>query len=342
MTVKVIQPCLFCNELGSSRDHVLPKMFGTFENNLINHDVCGDCNRIHFGRKLETHFGRNSAEAIFRLIFGAKRADEAHHIGGDRVMVTYMEEDEFRGARLRLAYDGKTSVQAEFPPQVLIHHKSLDVPRALLEEEITPEAIAPFLHGSTIWIPGDLDETTLRLRAEMEKAGFVFVGDMDRVPATPRDTREFLMRVDAVVDDAIAREMTKIAVNFLAVTVGYEFAMREEFRPMRKYARYGDPCLRGRVHSFAHSIELDGTRDRYGDGHLITLDWSFATSEVIVLISLFNRITHQVNLADNVKAVWWNIRTAYHFDTATREAKKLEVGPGEHLKLIAAHEPALV
>jgi len=342
MTAKVIRPCVFCDQLGSSRDHVLPEMFGTFENNLINHDVCGDCNRIHFGQKLETRFGRNSAEAIFRLIFGAKPADEAHHIGGDRVMATYMEDDEFRGARIRLTYDGDSSVQAEFPPQVLIHHPSLDVPRALLEEEITPDAIAPFLHGSTIWIPDDLGETTLRLRAKMEQAGFVFVGAMDRVPATKRDARDFLMRIDAVVDDAIAREMTKIAVNFVAVTVGYGFVMREEFRPMRKYARYGEPCLRGRVDTFARSIELDGTRDRYGDGHLITLDWSFATSEVIVLISLFNRITHQVHLADDVKSVWWNIRTAYHFDTATHQAKRLETGPGEHLRLIAAREPVTV
>jgi hypothetical protein len=59
------------------------------------------------------------------------------------------------------------------------------------------------------------------------------------------------------------------------------------------------------------------------------------TGEVIVLISLFNRITHQVHLADDVQAVWRNIRTAYHFDTATRQAKHLEVGPGEHLALTA-------
>lgn len=342
MTAKVILPCVFCDEMGSSRDHVLPEMFGTFKNTLINHNVCGDCNRVHFGHKLETRFGRNSAEAIFRLIFGAKRPDEAHHIGGDRVITTYLEDDEFRGARIRFTYDGAGSIQAEMPPQVLIQNKTLDVPRALLEDEITPEAIEPFLRGSTIWIPGDIGDTTRRLRAKMEQAGFVFVGDMERVPVAPRDPGEFLLRIDAIVDDAIAREMTKIAVNFLAVTVGYEFAMREEFRPMRKYARFGDPCLRHRVHSFARSIELDGTRDRYGDGHLITLDWSFATSEVIVLISLFNRITHQVNLADDVKGVWRNIRTAYHFDTTSHEAKALEIGPGEHLTLIGVRTPALV
>jgi hypothetical protein len=341
MTAKRIRPCVFCDELGSSRDHVLPEMFGAFKNNLVNHDVCGDCNRIHFGQKLETGFGRNSAEALFRLLFGAKRADEAHHIGGDRVTATYLEDDEFRGARLRFVYNGRESIQAEMPPQVLIHHSSLDVPCALLEDEITTAAVEPFLRGSTIWFPGDIGDTTLRLRAKMEQVGFVFAGDMECVQVAPRAAREFLMRMDAIVDDAIAREMTKIAVNFLAVVVGYDFVMREEFRPMRKYARYGEPYLRSRVHSFVQSIELDGTRDRYDDGHAITLDWSFATSEVIVLISLFNRFTHQVNLAE-LKGLWWNIRTAYHFDTKTREAKRLEIGSGEHLTLIGERTPALV
>jgi hypothetical protein len=336
MTTRLTRPCLFCDEPGSSRDHVLLDMIGSFQNALTNWDVCRPCNTVHFGQKLETRFGRNSAEAIFRLIYGAKPADEAHHIGGDRVTTTYLEDDEFRGARLRFVHDGAGSIQAEMPPQVLIQHSSLDVPRALLENEITLAAIEPFLRGSTLLIPGDLDETTLRLHAKMQEAGFVFVGGMEHVRVAPRDAREFLMRIDAIVDDSIAREMTKIAVNFLAVTVGYDFAMRPEFRPMRKYARYGEPCLRGRVHSFSRSIEIDGTRDRYGDGHVITLDWSFVTGEVIVLISLFSRITHQVHLADDVQAVWRNIRTAYHFDTATRQAKQLEPGPGEHMTLIGA------
>jgi hypothetical protein len=140
-------------------------------------------------------------------------------------------------------------------------HESLDVPRALLEDEITPEVVAPFLHGSTVTLPGEFGEVTLRLRGRMEQAGFVFVGEIDHMRPTPRDASDFLMRIDAIVDDAIAREMTRIAVNFLAVTVGYDFVMREEFRPMRKYARYGEPCLPGRVHTFARSIELERATD---------------------------------------------------------------------------------
>lgn len=238
-------------------------MFGKYEDNLTTWDVCEDCNSVHFGQKLEQGFGRNSAEAIFRLLFGAKSADEAHHIGGKRVTTTYLEDDEFRGARVVFVNDGAGSIQAEMPPQVIIQHPSLEVPHALLENEITRDAVEPFLRGSTVVIPGELQsDDVLRLRARMEGAGFVFVGEMEGVPVPKRESSNFLLRIDAVVDDAIARVMTKIAVNFLAVTVGYDFAMRPEFRPMRKYARYGDPQLRHRVHSAPMSIVVDASRDR--------------------------------------------------------------------------------
>lgn len=69
---------------------------------------------------------------------------------------------------------------------------------------------------------------------------------------------------------------------------------------------------------------------------MMTLDWSFATGEVIALISLFNRITYQVDLADDVQAIWRNIRIAYHFDPASRQVKRLDAGTGEHMTLIGA------
>jgi len=313
-------------------------MFGTYEGNLTTWGVCRECNNVHFGQKLEHAFGRNSMEAIFRLIFGAKDPDEAHEIGGDRAMAIYLDDDEFRGARLSWSSDGAGSFRAEMPPQVIIQHESVDVPRALLEQEITSEAIRPSLKGSTVLIPGDPDDEKVpRLIARMQSAGFVFMGDMERVHVPPRTEREFLLRIDAVVDDAIARVMTKIAVNFLAATAGYEFAMRPEFRPMRKYARYGEPELRRRVLSAPMSIAVDAARGRYGDGHILTLDWSPEDGFVIAQICLYNRITHQVHLADKVNAEWREIRTAYSFDIATRRAERLKLAP--RVQMVLAGEP---
>ncbi len=118
------------------------------------------------------------------------------------------------------------------PPQVIIHHPSLDQPRSLLEQQITRAAIEPYLKGSTVFIPGDPgDEKVAQLIGGLKDAGFVFVGETEHVRVRPRTEQQFLLQIDAVVDDAIARVATKMAVNLLAVAVGYEFAMRPEFRP---------------------------------------------------------------------------------------------------------------
>lgn len=42
---------------------------------------------------------------------------------------------------------------------------------------------------------------------------------------------------------------------------------------MRKYARYGEPQLRHRVLSAPMSIAVNAERQRYRDGHILTLDW---------------------------------------------------------------------
>ena len=68
--------CIYCCEkLGAecfNREHVVPRQFGTFENNLtLVHSVCSGCNN-YFSANLEHALGRDSFEAIFRLRHGQK------------------------------------------------------------------------------------------------------------------------------------------------------------------------------------------------------------------------------------------------------------------------------
>jgi hypothetical protein len=337
MTKHVLRPCLYCDVPGRSKEHVLPQMFGVYEKNLTVWDVCAECNKIHFGQKLETKFGRNSAEAIFRLIFGLKSPAKAKEIGGDRVTAIYLEDDEFRGAELVFEPDDNGSFQARMPPQVIIKHGSLEVPRAFREDQITAEALRPYLRGSEVIIPGEVNsDEVLRLRAKMEQAGFEFIS-VEQFAVASRTAPDFLLRIDAVVDDAISRLVTKIAVNFLAFTAGYDFAMQPEFRPMRRYARYGDPCLRDHVRSAPVSIVVDAFQPQYGNGHLITMDWPLTRSAgILAQVCFFNRISHQVSLADDVDAVWRNIRVAYFFNPESHTAERINLAPGDHMHLLPA------
>lgn len=73
--------CIYCRarttaKRFSRRDHVIPKAFGRFEGNLTVFCVCEDCNQW-FGNNLELLLSRSSGEAVMRLLFGTKPADEA-------------------------------------------------------------------------------------------------------------------------------------------------------------------------------------------------------------------------------------------------------------------------
>ena len=66
--------CIFCLEgdpaEGFNTEHVIPRAFGTFENNLTLTDmVCRSCNQF-FGDNLELIFARDSFEAYDRILHG--------------------------------------------------------------------------------------------------------------------------------------------------------------------------------------------------------------------------------------------------------------------------------
>jgi hypothetical protein len=82
------------------------------------------------------------------------------------------------------------------------------------------------------------------------------------------------------------------------------------------------PQLRHRVLSAPMSIAVDAAPERYGDGHIPTLDWPFEGGGVVAQICLYNRITHHVHLADSVDAVWRDIRMAFHFNIGTLTARR--------------------
>jgi protein-arginine kinase activator protein McsA len=69
--------CIYCleNKNESSfqhTEHVIPRAFGTFEQNLtLNRIVCDDCNQ-YFGDNIELYLGRDSLEGISRYHYGIR------------------------------------------------------------------------------------------------------------------------------------------------------------------------------------------------------------------------------------------------------------------------------
>lgn len=333
--------CVYCRASEAdgvtfNDEHVLPKMFGKFRNSqsLLLKCVCEPCNSA-FSRDFERDLGRDSVEAVLRLLFRVKNPDDAREMSYSRVTMTYRGEGFYKGARVRFA-PGETAdklFNVELLPQAVFHHPKHPEPVALEPHEISADAIAPFSRGGAVYLFGSREDVESMV-ASLKNAGWR--GTREDSPPVDAPSGESLMRFDYHLDDPVRRAVMKIAFNYLVATAGFDFASQPAFDAVRSYVRTGAPSLRHWVQTSWGSMEGDGSRNRYGDGHLIAVHWMHTpASQVIAQLSFFNRITHHVLLADAAateRVIWRDINAAHFFDLATREAKKLK--PSRALDLI--------
>ena len=132
--------CIYClRDLESdafSREHVVPRAFGSFEQNLTLIDaVCADCNN-YFGRSLELFFARDSFEAYERVRQGLKPVAEIDNLPQDRLTFSVAMEGDWCGLRLRLLCERGGPVVG-LVPQVGFQRKGNIDWIFLTEEEIT-------------------------------------------------------------------------------------------------------------------------------------------------------------------------------------------------------------
>lgn len=115
--------CIYCQRDLSlsdfSREHVIPRAFGSFEQNLTLVDlVCAACNQ-YFGETIDFALARGSAEAVHRLDEGVKPPQSAEDLRQDRVRITWTREGDWNGVLLRLTAD-PAGLVVEPVPQALV------------------------------------------------------------------------------------------------------------------------------------------------------------------------------------------------------------------------------
>lgn len=82
--------CIYCLEDKPedefNREHVIPQMMGTFEENQVlnNLQVCIECNS-YFSRELENNISLDSIEALYRVRFGNKKISGGHILTKGRI-----------------------------------------------------------------------------------------------------------------------------------------------------------------------------------------------------------------------------------------------------------------
>jgi hypothetical protein len=107
-----LEPYVYCTSVPErvKREHVIPQMLGTFENNWTTDFVCDECNQF-LGDHLELPLGRDSLEAIQRLQTSVKKAAEYADLSYRRLTMVVEEDGLFHGAIATLGPDAGIGVQ---------------------------------------------------------------------------------------------------------------------------------------------------------------------------------------------------------------------------------------
>ena len=305
-------------------EHVMPRAFGTFEQNFtLNDAVCADCNNF-FSTNLELFFARDSFEAYDRVKHGLKPVEDVGEFPQDRLTFSVAEDGKWCGLRLRLRHEGADTV-VDLVPQVGFRTKRNPDWFYLTEEEVAdPERSLPSeISDDGIKIIAPSDEAVDRLTNMLCKRGISFQKKGDLVPPTS-ETGDIEIFINTKIDPIIKRCAAKIAFNYLTYTAGRDFVLHEAFNVIRAYICAGESPGYLLVDAGDRPILANDTKTlRQTEGHLITVNWTADKKHVVGQVSLFNRVTYRVGLARDFAGVWTPIRSGHHFDLQSRRITSL-------------------
>jgi len=314
--------CIYCGAVGTHgfpKDHVVPRAFGRFKNNLTLDCVCGPCNS-YFGRELELFLTQDSIEALLRVRYGVKTKSGSKQIGRSRVTFRVISAGDWYGARITAEREASgTSLRGKPMPQVAFRKFGEAQWHWFLEAELEKsESWQRFRVDADSLIVGPPGEDVSRLCRTLERYGVVFkkMGTPERVGGLNQ------MHAEPVLDDILYRGVGKIAFNFLAYVTGGRLTCREEFDDIRAYIRRGGvpPWTPVTIAQTTQATEDDGISRRTG-GHEIVL-WRDEINRVVCQLMLFNHLTYRVVLSRG-SGIWYPLKDGRYFDLDTLRVRTL-------------------
>jgi HNH endonuclease len=310
--------CIYCRNSSAKRfprEHLVPKAFGRFTDNLTLDCVCGPCNSF-FDRELELFLTRDTVEAILRVRYGLRTKSGRRKLGSSRLVVRVISSGDWYGARIGVERNATgTALTGEPLPQVAFRKSGEAEWRWFLEEELDQtKDWERYRTNAETKIVGKPDGAVQHLMDRLVQLGIVF----KKRGTFEKHGGQAEVFAEAILDDIILRGVAKIALNLLAHLKGADFALRSDFDPIRNFIRRGAkprqtpvivtrfPILRG-----------DDAFYRQTNGHLVVLDWDEANLGIVCLVSLFNHLTYHVVLCPAYSGIWHPLSGGRHFDLQT-------------------------
>jgi hypothetical protein len=315
--------CIYCsrayNRSEFNREHVVPEQLGAFENTFILHGAVGDT--------IENSFGRQSLEAVLRLIHGQKNVAEMNR-SPRFVRLSVPEPSLWAGAILEIAaLPGKHVLTVTMPPQVGFRRKLALQMQYVAQSEIVRDErlLTDLTQGDEVRVVAAGEEAKRHL---IELVRSRFSGFEERYSG--RVTSDLALKGDQIVvqmqariHSAFARAIAKIVFNYLTFRINTTFALNKSFDAIRRFIRYdeGPPQQFVRV---THSPLLGEETDTVAitRAHLLTLNWDGDRS-LVGNLSPYNYLVYKVALTRFFDGIWVPIRFGNAFDWEIHRIQKM-------------------
>jgi HNH endonuclease len=318
--------CIYCEELkplsAFNREHVMPEAFGKFEgNNFVLHgDVCIACNS-HFGDTIDRALARDSMEGMQRFRSGLMRPTEKHRFGLGRRLRTTLKGSICDGAILeQRARRDRGPGLALYPAAQIGLALTEAGPWAWFRLRELPSLPELRARGVTCGLYVQAFGCTNEEAAKaLEDGGYGLPPETkfvsDELIAEPDSVAEIIMH--GVIDATTARAVAKIAMNYL--TYHYpELARSREFRPIRRFVRFGEGEWRSLVMVTNEPVVASFPREAQVFAHVLTAFWDPASRTVQGQVSLYNWVQCKVLLGYGFGAAEPAVHSAHFFDPVNK------------------------
>ena len=316
--------CIYCRRASKERfpsEHVIPKSFGVFRNNLTLRCVCGDCNQ-YFANHLEVVFARETGESVVRFHYGLRKSLAALPRG--RLTAKVRMSGPIYGAKVLLGPDAKTGgMEIRYLPQVAFAAKDSEEWEWYLPEELTSETLRRLVPGSRVKYFFTSASEEEQLRSRLGELGFAPTKHISTDRISPQS--EMIARVTYLFDTIMRRCVTKIAFNYLAYTLleDSSLLLRDNFDVVRAYVRNGTSGDAEIVSVVGGPrLSADSRKGSLVDGHMIGVGWG-VNDEIVCNLTIFNAMRYQIVLSQRYQGLWFALSSVHSFDLGTGKATKL-------------------
>lgn len=239
--------CIYCKkekeESEFNREHVVPQMYGRYQDGFVlnSNQVCRECNS-YFSTNLENVVGLDSIEALDRMQFGTRKMRDGRKLNGNRMKIVFTETA-LKGVVVRPTADSTRPerIRFQYGPLIGILREDGEYDYYVPDQvPVATEAEKDRLGGKkrpilAIGISEEESTAVLKERGWVsESSGYAAIQ-----PQEILGTEDVLFSIKDVDDPIKRRLAAKTVLNYLCYRYGKDYALREEFDPIREYVRYG-------------------------------------------------------------------------------------------------------